>query len=473
MNSINPLSLTLSFLAGSVAAQAAGANDGAARPNVVLILADDVCYNDLELYGSKNTATPNLNRLASQGITFNHCYQQAPISSPTRHALYTGLYPVHSGAIPNHTFVYDDVKSFVQYFGASGYRTALYGKEHIAPKKVFAYDYLGDYQKGEMKFDVIEEMIAQESDKPLFLVVASHEAHGPYNCGNPEKWDPAAIDLPLYHVDTPALREQYCKYLAEIEVLDDQVGRISAMIERSGKADNTIFLFLSEQGNSFPFAKWTCYGQGLHSGMVVRYPGVIEAGSTTDALVEYIDVLPTLLDMTNVEHDIEALDGRSFADVLTGEAAEHKERVYGLLSSTGVNAGPQYYGVRTVANKQYRFILNLNNEVEYFNPAMSGASWKETLAKANGGDEFAQQYVQRYTQRPVYELYDVVNDPYEMHNLAYDEKYSGIVAEMKSRLEAWMSSQGDKGAATEAYAATRLQGFAVKKFEKRFGPIKR
>ena len=467
MKNVKYIPFALSFVAGT---SCTFSSDNIS-PNVVLILADDVCYNDLELYGSTNTSTPNINKLASEGMTFNNCFQQAPISSPTRHALYTGLYPMRSGAIPNHTFVYDDVKSFVQYFGNAGYRTALYGKEHVAPQSVFAYDYLGNYEKGEMRFDVIEEYLNAESEKPFFMVVASHEAHGPYNCGNPAKWNPAEIDLPPYHVDVPALRTNYCKYLAEIEVLDQQVGKINELIDKSGKADNTIFIFLSEQGNSFPFAKWTCYSQGLHSGMVVRYPKMVQAGSKSDALVEYIDVLPTLLDVANVKHNKKDLDGESFAQVLSGEKSEHKAQVFGLLSSTGVNTGPQFYGVRTVANKQYRFIKNLNHEVKYFNPAMGGDFWKETTNKAQAGEAFAKDYVKRYTRRSEYELYDVVNDPYEMHNLAYDPQYTDVVEEMKKQLSNWMEKQGDEGASTEEYAATRLQHFAVKKYEKRFGSI--
>ena len=439
------------------------------KPNVVLILADDVCFNDLELYGSKNTSTPNLNKLASEGITFNNCFQQAPMSSPTRHALYTGLYPVRSGAIPNHTMVYDDVKSFVQHFGEVGYRTALYGKEHIAPRSVFSYEYLGDYSKGEMDFSLIEDCIISQSNKPLFLVVASHEAHGPYDCGNPEKWDTKDIVLPPYHVDTPALRLAYRKYLAEVEVLDYQIGKINEIIKKSGKEENTIYIFLSEQGNSFPFAKWTCYSQGLHSGMVIKYPKIINSGTSSDALVEYVDVIPTLLDIAEIKYKSKDFDGKSFAKILNGKQAEHKKYTYGLLSSTGVNSGPQFYGTRSIADKKYRFILNLNSEVEYFNPATSGAIWSQAKESANNGDDFAKSYVSRYTKRPMYELYDTENDPFEMNNLAYDSKYSKVVNKMKSELKKWMKNQGDKGIKTEEYAVQRLQGFAVKKYESRFG----
>ncbi len=115
----------------------------AARPNLVLILADDCTYRDLEVYGGQ-AKTPRLNRLAVEGMKFTRCFQAAPMCSPTRHCLYTGLYPVKSGAYPNHTMAYDWVKSIVHYLRPAGYRTFLSGKTHVNPKSVFNFEYSGE-----------------------------------------------------------------------------------------------------------------------------------------------------------------------------------------------------------------------------------------------------------------------------------------------------------------------------------------
>ncbi len=439
------------------------------RPNVVIFLADDTCYDDLEIYGSQNTSTPHLKALASEGMQFSNCYQAVALSSPTRHSLYTGIYPVRSGAYPNHTFVNDDVQSFVQYFGDAGYLTALYGKQHVAPVSIFSYDYLGDYQNGNMDFGAIEEYIAKSGEQPLFMVVASHEAHGPYDCGNPEKWALEDIVLPEYFIDTPATRRQYRQYLAEVEVLDSEVGRVRDILERQGKSENTIFIFLSEQGNSFAFSKWTCYSQGLRSGMVVSYPGHVEKGSHSQALVEYIDVLPTVLDICKVKYKKSDLDGRSFKDVLWQKRDEHKDLVYGLLCSTGVIAGPQYYGIRTVSNKDYRYIRNLMPDVEYFNAVTQSSYWREWQAEADSGNLFAAHQIERYTKRPAEELYDIKSDPYELRNLADNAEYSSVLEYMREALAAWMLDQGDQGVETEKAGVDRLMDYAVKGYRKRFG----
>ncbi len=425
------------------------------QPNVVIFLADDVSFNDLECYGSLNTRTPNLNKLVEEGMKFNKCYQQVAMSSPTRHSLYTGLYPVRSGAIPNHTFVHDDVKSFVQYFGKAGYRTALYGKEHVKPKSVFSYDYLGDYKLGKMNFGAIKNYIAA-SDDPFFMVVASHEAHHPYNCGNPERWSVEDLVLPPTFVDTPLTRLEYRHYLAEIELMDSQVGQVRKILDDKGITDNTIFIYLSEQGSSFPFSKWTCYGQGLQSAMVVRYPNLIEAGSQSDALVEYVDVLPTVMDLVDVDFQTKEIDGESFADVLKGKKSEHKERVYGIHTNTGVKSGTVLYGIRTVSDKRFRYIKNLLPESRYYNLIQKTPWWGEWVRKAEEGDKFAQQQIHNYEHRPEEELYDIVNDPNEMTNLATNPDYKDVIEDMRKELDTWMTSQGDKGVQTDKDALYRL-----------------
>ena len=427
-------------------------------PNVIIFLADDICYNDLETYGSPNTSTPNLTALAESGIKMNNCFQTSAMSSPTRHALYTGLYPVRSGAVPNHTFVYDNVKSFVQYFGENGYRTALYGKQHISPRKVFAYDYLGNYQNGKMNFKAIEKYLTSSESKksPFFMVIASNEAHGPYNCGNPDKWTNEELILPEYFVDTPRTRTEYRKHIAEIEVMDKQVGEVRSMLKENGLEDNTIFVFLSEQGNSFPFAKWTCYAQGLKSGMLISYPDRLAKGIEMDALVEYVDVMPTLMELAGLEYQKKDFDGESMCRLLDEKVKEHKKRVYGLHSNTGVQNGSPLYGIRSVMDKKFHYIRNLLPEERYYNGIVGCPWWQEWEQKAKAGDVFAESQLHKYQWRECEELYDVENDPYELNNLAEDPKYRRVLRRMRKQLNAWMESQGDKGIQTEKESINRL-----------------
>ena len=123
------------------------------------------------------------------------------------------------------------------------------------------------------------DMFIKECKKestPFFLVVGSHESHYPWTCGDTSQWNKDNIQLPPFFVDTPETREAFVKYLAEINVLDSQVGAVDSLLKDNQISDNTIFVFLSEQGNSFTHAKWTCYNQGLHSAMIIRYPLLVK-----------------------------------------------------------------------------------------------------------------------------------------------------------------------------------------------------
>ena len=441
------------------------------RPNILIVLGDDCSYSDLSCFGGPNAITPNMERLASQGVTFDNCFQATAMSSPTRHCLYTGLYPLTSGAYPNHTFVRNDVKSFVQHFGNIGYRTALYGKEHISPKSVFSYDYLGEYKDGNMNFDRICNYITQDAAQPFFMVVASHESHGPYTVGDPSHWDYKKIKLPPHIVDTEAVRKEYVRYLAEIEVLDSQLGKIMNMLDEEGMADNTVLVFLSEQGNAFPFAKWTCYNQGLHSGMIVRYPGLTQANTRTDALVEYADVLPTMLQLAGEQPAKDyQFSGRSFYDVLAGKTDTHKQYAYGIHTTRGIMNGSEYYGVRSITDGHFSYIINLTPEAEFQCAANKSESRDKDMfgwvGLAKKGNKLAKKQVYRYRHRPAEELYNLDKDPYSLNNLVDKKKYAEVKERLRTQLLNWMNEQGDKGQQTEMEAYEHMCDWAQPGYKK-------
>ena len=143
------------------------------------------------------------------------------------------------------------------------------------------------------------------------------------------------MKLPPYLADTPEVRDGFSRYLAEITYYDDQVGQLLALLDKYQLKDNTVVIVVSEQGNSMPFAKWTCYDNGLQSAMIVRWPGEVKPGSVSEAMVEYVDVTPTLVDSAGGEVAKE-LDGRSFASVLRGEKNDHKEYVFGVMTTNGI-----------------------------------------------------------------------------------------------------------------------------------------
>ena len=427
------------------------------RPNIVLVISDDTRMLDFGCYGSPDAVTPNIDRLASEGLRFTRFFQATAMSSPTRHCLLTGLYPVRSGAYPNHTYIDDGVQTLPKYLKDCGYRVAMQGKRHIAPMSAFPFEELAK-PNADVNPAKIEPFFreAAAGGQPFFLYVASHDAHTPWTRGDRSLFDAARLTLPPTLVDTPEIRDLYVNYLAEINQLDTDIGRIDSLLKKYGLDDDTVFIFTSEQGYSFPFGKWTCYDEGLQTGFVVRWPGVVKPGTTTDAMCEYVDVTPTLVDIAGGKIP-EGLDGRSFLPVVRGEARSFKQEVYAIQTSRGIHAGPEYYGIRSVRSDRFAYILNLTPEATF--KCMSThpkrdwwASWKEKAAT----DEFARGQVERYQHRPGEELYDIVSDPFQTRNLADDPKYAGEKAALRAKLLQWMERQGDRGQETEMEAKEHM-----------------
>ncbi len=439
-------STTLLLLAaGSVLAADSSAN-AAGKPNFVFVIADDCTFRDLGCYGGQ-AHTPNIDRLATEGMQFMKCFQAAPMCSPTRHNIYTGMYPVKSGAYPNHTFANPGTKSVAHYLKPLGYRVALSGKTHIGPRDVFPFEYSG---KKNPDMEAIDTLFGEckESDTPFCLFACSNEPHSPWDKGDASRYPPEEIKLPAYIVDTPVVRKNMSKYLAEITYYDDQVGQVLALLNKHSLSDNTMVVVVSEQGNAFPFAKWTCYGTGLQSAMIVRWPGKVAEGSKTDAMVEYTDIVPTFVDAAGGTPS-DRLDGKSFTKVLTGETDQHKAFSYGEMTTRGIINGSDAYGIRTVRDKQYRLIWNLHHETKFTNACTKSADFQSMIAKAESGDKKAQELTNKYHYRPEFELYDCNVDPLEMNNLAGDASHADTIKRLKGKLDQWMASQGDLGKQTE------------------------
>ena len=425
----------------------------ASKPNMVFIIADDCTFRDIGCYGGQ-ARTPHIDKLATEGMRFTRCFQAAPMCSPTRHNIYTGLYPVKSGAWPNHTRAYPHVKSIVHHLRPMGYRVTQTGKTHINPRTVFPFENFGGGKNPDMKY--IDRLFAEtaKGGKPFCLFACSNEPHSPWNKGDASAYPPAKVKLPPYIVDTPRVRSDFSKYLAEITYYDSQVGEIVGLLKKHGLSDNTLVMVVSEQGSAFPFGKWTCYDHGLQSAMIVRWPGQVMAGSETDAMVEYVDVTPTFIDVAGGK-PIVPLDGRSFLPVLRGKADTHKDFVYGIMTTRGIINGTDAFAIRSVRDTRYKLILNLNHESKFTNACTKSPMFQSMIAKAKSGDATAKRLVHAYHHRPAVELFDMKNDPLEMANLAGQSDTQKIEMRLRQKLSAWMKSQGDKGVETELKARER------------------
>jgi len=440
--------------AAAVAAGAVGARSVRARaaertrPNILLIMADDQTWRDNGCYGNPDVKTPNIDRLAAEGMRFTRAFTATAMCAPTRQQLYTGIFPVRNGAYPNHSRVYAGTKSIVHHLKALGYRVGLCGKRHFGPPESFPFEFL--------KKQKMAEFVSRDKDRPFCLLVTSHSPHLPWTAGDASAYDPEKLTLPPYLVDTPQMRQALCKYYAEITDFDREVGQCIKLLRQAGAEKNTIFIYTSEQGAQMPHGKWTCYDVGLHVALVVRWPVRIKAGSIAHAMVQYVDVVPTLVEAAGGKVP-EGLDGRSFLPVLLGETDRHNEFVYGAHTTRGIIAGSECYPVRSIRSETHKYIWNLNHKTTFHNVLIerdTGRYWSSWVEKART-DKTAAKLVNLYQHRPAEELYDLREDPYELNNIAGDPAQAQLKASLRKRLQAWMKQQGDLGNETEMKARER------------------
>ena len=435
-------------------------------PNIIVIIADDLCVMEVGCYGGTNVKTPRLDTLATQGMKFERFYAPVAMCVPLRNTLFTGLFPVRTGSYRNHKYCYPDTVSVVQYLDQLGYRSGLAGKVHVGPRASFPFEMVPGLTRGctsptdTYTFEHVKEFMTRDRNEPFFLKVGLIQPHAPWTVGDRLPFDPAKLELPPHWADTPETREAFVHYLAEVAFLDKQVGELLDVIDEADLKDNTVVLFLSEQGAQFPGAKWTLWDIGLRNAAMIRWPGVVEPGSVSGALIQYVDLVPTFLDIARhgqppvpkEPYDLDnlGLDGTSFLGVLEGKTNEHGTYAFGIHNN--IPEGPRY-PMRSVRTKQFSYIRNFHPEERYVirfvqlqEDQLYYPSWRRA---AEAGDERAIRAIQRNEFRPAEELYDFTKDPWELNNLVDSPEHQEILQELREALDAWMTQQGDSGSALD------------------------
>ena len=457
--------------------RAADAPQPASKPNIVIFIADDLTWHDVACFGGPtNAKTPHLDRLASEGLKLTGFFSPAAVCSPTRQALLTGMYPVRSGAYPNHSRVEHGTKSLPHHLRALGYRSACVGKTHFGPAASYPFDRMltmagetpgakgEDTGDGELDMVAMERFIKANAAQPFCFYVATNEPHGPWTKGDKAAYgDPAKLKLPPYLVDTLETRRNLPAYYAEVTYMDAQVGGVMDLLEKTGHSQDTLFLFVSEQGSGVPQGKWSLYDPGIRVAAIAHWPGRIQPATANAALVQYVDVLPTLIaaaggDPATIDTGCpdatggRGFDGRSFLDVLLGRADHHRDYVFAQHTARGIIDGPDAYGTRAVRDTRWKLIVNLQPDAEFRNAISDGAILKSWRRQGEAGDPFALAQAARYTKRPAIELYDLKADPWELTNVAAQPGNADTITRLRSQLDAWMKQQGDRGDQTEREA---------------------
>jgi N-sulfoglucosamine sulfohydrolase len=427
----------------------------AQKPNIVVFLSDDHSLLDSTVYGSKDVKTPAMERLASAGMTFERAFVVSPSCAPSRASLLTGLMPVRSGAEANHSKARPEIKKLPAYLKELGYEVVSFGK-------VSHYRHTGDYGFDHFAHDTFHENVAipngirwlreRKSDKPLCIFFGTNWPHVPWpDAGS--GYDPEKLTVPASHVDTPRTREMRAKYYAAVSQMDKELGNVfDTATEVLGP--NTLFLFTADHGAQWPFGKWTLYDAGIRTPLIAVWPEMIKAGARTDAMVSWIDILPTLVEVSGGTAP-QGIDGKSFLGVMRGQRHEHRDRVFTTHSS---DPKMNVYPSRSVRTRDWKYIRNLYPAFYFtthidLGQAVDGAEYFASWREKAKIDSAAATLVKRYHERPAEELYDLRADPLELKNLAGDPQHAPRLAAMRADVEAWMKTNNDVG---KIYGEPRL-----------------
>ncbi|MEM7143882.1 MAG: sulfatase [Verrucomicrobiota bacterium] len=457
-----------------VAVSVVCANDG--RPNVLLVLSDDHSVPHVGAYGDVNCErlgiTPNLDAFAAEGMRFERAYTAAPQCAPSRTAIFAGRSPVGIGATRFAQPARPGVVFFTDVLRKNGYWTALDGRhqhldgknrdaEHIIVElealgvrgEVFEdrFDHFvrGTSTKGEV-LERVPEMVGAVLDevpegKPFFLYFGFSQPHRKWGEDH-EGIDPAALVLPADWPDLPEVRLDYARYLAEVRDLDRGFGSVMGVLEERGIAEDTMVIFMGDNGEALLRGKGTLYGRGTHVPLLVRWPGKVESGSVSEILVSGVDLAPTILAAAGLE-PAEGMTGVNFLPALLGKPFAGREYVY---AERGWHAGPlgRTDGLdlsRSVTSKRYNFIYNATPEKVYSPVDMSSNIGWVAMQAAREAGKLGKEYERLYFEnpRPVFELYDLEEDPFELENLAGEKAVREVEEAMRGALDVWMIREGD------------------------------
>ena len=427
------------------------------RLNVLLIVSEDNGPH-LRCYGDPNVETPQLDRLAAEGVRFERAFVTTASCSESRSSILTGLYPHQNGQIglATHRYsMYPGVATMPGLLKREGYRTGIIGKLHVNPSSAFPFDFRWNdpafcsFAKRDVrKIAEVAGRFITASDEPFFLMVNYPDAHLPWlaeqNGVPPAPLAEGDVRPPSFvGIDTPRLRKDAADYYNCIRRLDTGVGMLLERLEESSAGDDTLVIYLGDHGAQFARGKLTCYESGLRVPLVVRWPGVAKPGSVRRELVSTVDLLPTILQAARAEIP-PGLAGRSLQPLVRGEAVAWRECLFAEYHS---HYPPLYFPQRSVRDGRYKLIVNLMQDRP--SPAAkcyrSPDVWWTNLTdqEVAAADERVRRAYDTWDNAPPEEIYDLEDDPHEFDNLAGKAEHAEVRERLRAALEAWQHETDD------------------------------
>lgn len=442
--------------------------EAAARPNILLVLSDDHSVPHLGCYGSPNALTPRIDALAAEGMRFTRAYTTAPQCAPSRASIFTGRSPVaikaSRFALPpprEHAFFTDVLRQHGYWVGLDGRHHHLSGRNTTDPVENSALEEAGLKYLGERfdhhavhstgtdpskAFNAALDLVP--AGRPFFLYFGFNQPHRGYKRqpAGVNLFDPARLQLPPDFPDLPEVRQDYADYLYTVHLLDTGFGVIMDVLEKRGLAQNTLVMFMGDNGEALLRGKGTLYDRGTHVPLLVRWPGVVKPGTVSDVLVSGEDLAATLLEAARLPVPRE-MTSVSFLPALTGRALAGREYIF---AERGWHWGPitRTDGLdlsRSVTSKRYRLIYNFLADRAYVPVDMVRTPAWHALVTAHQAGRLSALHDRLLFQRPrpVIELFDLEADPYELTNLAGQPATREVEMRLRVALTKWMTREGD------------------------------
>jgi N-sulfoglucosamine sulfohydrolase len=428
-----------------------------ARPNIVVMIGDDLGWEDSGPYGNRAVRTPNIDRLAKEGMRFDRAILTCSSCSPSRASIMTGRYPHNTDAEQLHWSLPRSQITFVEKLKAAGYWTAAAGKWHLGPHVKDRFDVVAEagtagFQLSGRKSKMIDDgdesgcanwlpaLKSRPKDKPFFLWLAALDPHRDYKpnaIANPHK--PEHVIVPPYFPDTPEVRRDLALYYDEIARLDENIGKMLNELDAQGVTSNTLVIFMADNGRAFPRCKTTVYDSGIKTPFIVRWPARVKAGATCGSLISSIDIAPTLLELAGVER-LRTFQGHSFAKVFTNPTAKIREHAFAEHNWHDYDAHK-----RAVRTERFKYIRNFDANLPNTPPAdaVRSPTFQAMRKLRDAGKLSPQQMACFVKPKPEEELYDVESDPHELRNLAGESQHAPTLQALRDELAKWQKETSD------------------------------
>ncbi len=435
----------------------AAALSAQARPkNVLLLIADDLGLHT-GAYGDRTARTPHLDRLAADGVRFTNAFCTTASCSASRSVLLSGLHNHANGhyghAHGEHNLRYlPKVKSSPELLKAAGYRTGVIAKLHVNPLSEFAWDLNATREGGRdvtRMAEIARDFIQADASKPFYLHMGFTDPHRAaqgfanrdYRGVTRTRFDPAQVRVPPYLPDNADVRAEVAEYYEAANRLDQGIGMMMDVLKQTGQLDNTLVIFLSDNGMPFANAKTNCYDAGIHLPLIVRAPGQARRGVVNHGMASWVDIVPTVLDWTGAAGPGYELHGRSILPTLEQENPTGRDEVY--FSHT-FHEITMYYPMRGIRTRQYKYIRNLFPELEFPHASdlWASSTWQSVLREGEKA-KVGGRPVGAYLHRKGEELYDITRDPDEVNNLAGSSAHAATLADLRRKVHEYRARTAD------------------------------